>query len=66
MALTKAFAEQGIKDGVQVDSIVPGAVMTGRRRSFIEKWAPAHNISVEEAMKEFPEKVEIGCQGQPP
>jgi len=39
-ALAKAFAEQGIKDGVQVNSIVPGAVMTGRRRSFLEKWAP--------------------------
>lgn len=31
-ALAKAFAEQGIKDGVQVNSIVPGPVMTGRRR----------------------------------
>jgi 3-oxoacyl-[acyl-carrier protein] reductase len=38
-ALAKAFAEQGIEDGVQVNSIVPGAVMTGRRRSFLEKWA---------------------------
>jgi NAD(P)-dependent dehydrogenase (short-subunit alcohol dehydrogenase family) len=37
-ALTKAFAEQGIRDGVQVNSIVPGPVMTGRRRSFMEKW----------------------------
>jgi NAD(P)-dependent dehydrogenase (short-subunit alcohol dehydrogenase family) len=27
-ALAKAFAEQGIKDGVQVNRIVPGAVMT--------------------------------------
>lgn len=35
-ALAKAFAEQGIKDGVQVNSIVPGAVMTGRWRSFLE------------------------------
>jgi 3-oxoacyl-[acyl-carrier protein] reductase len=31
IALAKAFAEQGIKDGVQVNSVVPGAVMTGRR-----------------------------------
>jgi 3-oxoacyl-[acyl-carrier protein] reductase len=44
-ALAKAFAEQGIKDGVQVNSIVPGPVMTGRRRSFLEKWAPAHNMT---------------------
>ena len=55
-ALAKAFAEQGIKDGVQVNSIVPGPVMTGRRRSLMEKWAPAHNMTVEEAMNEFPNK----------
>ncbi len=64
-ALAKAFAEQGIKDGVQVDSIVPGPVMTGRRRSFLEKWAPAHNMSVEEAIKEFPEEVGISRYGRP-
>jgi 3-oxoacyl-[acyl-carrier protein] reductase len=38
IALAKAFAEQGIKDGVQVNSVVPGAVMTGRRESFFAKW----------------------------
>jgi 3-oxoacyl-[acyl-carrier protein] reductase len=64
-ALAKAFAEQGINDGVQVNSIVPGAVMTGRRRSFMEKWAPAHNMSVEDAMKEFPQKVGISRYGNP-
>lgn len=64
-ALAKAFAEQGIKDGVQVNSIVPGPVMTGRRRSFMEKWAPAHHMSVEEATKEFPEKVGISRYGRP-
>jgi 3-oxoacyl-[acyl-carrier protein] reductase len=64
-ALAKAFAEQGIKDGVQVNSIVPGPVMTGRRRSFLEKWAPAHNMSVEEATKQFPEEVGISRYGRP-
>jgi 3-oxoacyl-[acyl-carrier protein] reductase len=64
-ALAKAFAEQGIKDEVQVNSIVPGPVMTGRRRSFIEKWAPANNMSVEEATKQFPEKVGISRYGEP-
>lgn len=64
-ALAKAFAEQGIADGVQVNSIVPGPVMTGRRRSFMEKWAPAHGMSVEEAMKHFPEKVGISRYGEP-
>jgi len=64
-ALAKAFAEQGIKDGVQVNSIVPGAVMTGRRLSFLEKWAPAHSMSVDEAMKKFPEEAGIARYGQP-
>ncbi len=64
-ALAKAFAEQGIKDGVQVNSIVPGAVMTERRRSFMEKWAPAHNMSIEEATTQFPEKAEISRYGRP-
>ena len=65
IALAKAFAEQGIHDGVQVNSVVPGAVMTGRRQSFFEKWAPAHKLTVEEAMKRFPEKVGIARFGKP-
>lgn len=64
-ALAKAFAEQGIEEGVQVNSIVPGPVMTGRRRSFMEKWAPAHQMSVEQATKEFPEKIGISRYGEP-
>src|SRR5580693_2094348 len=65
IALAKAFAEQGIKDGVQVNSVVPGAVMTGRRRSFMEHWAPEHGMSVAEAMKQFPEKAGIARYGAP-
>ena len=65
IALAKAFAEQGIKDGVQVNSVVPGAVMTGRRESFLKKWAPAHNLTVEEAVKKFPEEVGIARFGKP-
>jgi len=64
-ALAKAFSEQGIKDGIQVNSIVPGAVMTGRRRSFLEKWAPVHNMNIEEAMKKFPEEAGISRYGKP-
>ena len=65
IAVAKAFAEQGIKDGVQVNSIIPGAVMTGRRRSFLEKWAPAHSMTVEEATKKFPEEAGISRYGKP-
>jgi 3-oxoacyl-[acyl-carrier protein] reductase len=65
IALAKAFAEQGVKDGVQVNSIVPGAVMTGRRRSFMAHWAPEHGMSVEEAVKKFPEMAGITRYGEP-
>ena len=58
-ALAKAFAEQGIRDGVRVNSVVPGAVMIGRRRTFFEKWAPAHHLTVDEAMTKFPEEAGI-------
>src|SRR5580698_5080485 len=65
IAVAKAFAEQGIKDGVQVNSVVPGAIMTGRRRSFLEHWAPEHGMTVEEAMRQFPEKAGIARYGKP-
>jgi 3-oxoacyl-[acyl-carrier protein] reductase len=65
IALAKAFAEQGIKDGVQVNSVVPGAVMTARRQSFFEKWAPAHHLTVEEAIRKFPEEAGISRFGKP-
>ena len=39
--------------------------MTGRRRSFFEKWAPAHNLTVEEAMKNFPQETGITRFGTP-
>ncbi|HTW93581.1 MAG TPA: SDR family oxidoreductase [Tepidisphaeraceae bacterium] len=65
IAMAKAFAEQGIKDGVQVNSIIPGAVMTNRRKTFMDKWAPAHNMTVEEAMRKFPEEAGISRYGQP-
>jgi 3-oxoacyl-[acyl-carrier protein] reductase len=64
-ALAKAFAEQGIKDRVQVNSVSPGAVMTGRRRAFFEKWAPANNLTIEEAIKKFPEQAGIARFGKP-
>jgi 3-oxoacyl-[acyl-carrier protein] reductase len=64
-ALAKWFADQGVKDGVQVNSVSPGAVMTGRRRAFFEKWAPAHNMTVEEAMSRFPQQAGITRFGKP-
>jgi 3-oxoacyl-[acyl-carrier protein] reductase len=65
IALAKAFAERGIEDGVQVNSVIPGAVMTGRRQSFFAKWAPAHYLTLEEAIQKFPEEAGISRFGKP-
>lgn len=64
-ALAKAFAERGIADGVQVNSLSPGAILTERRRGMMEKIAAKQGITVEEAMRRFPEKAGIARLGTP-
>ena len=39
--------------------------MTGRRRSFFEKWAPSHNLIVEETIRKLPEEAGIARFGKP-
>lgn len=65
IALAKAFSDRGISDGVQVNSVLPGPVMTGRRRSYLQHWAPLHNMTVEEATAKFPKEAGIARYGQP-
>lgn len=65
VALAKAFSDRGIQDGVQVNSVLPRPVMMDRRRTYLEKWAPSHNITVEEAMKVFPTEAGITRFGEP-
>ncbi|CAD6517851.1 Putative ketoacyl reductase [Paraburkholderia hiiakae] len=65
VALAKAFSDRGIADGVQVNSVLPGAVMTGRRQSYLERWAPLHHVSVEEATAKFPAEAGIARYGTP-
>jgi 3-oxoacyl-[acyl-carrier protein] reductase len=64
-ALAKAFSDRGISDGVQVNSVLPGAVMTGRRRSYLQHWAPLHDMTVEEATARFPKEAGIARYGEP-
>jgi len=65
VALAKAFSDRGITDGVQVNSVLPGPVMTGRRRSYLQHWAPLHNLTVEEATANFPKEAGIARYGEP-
>ena len=65
VALAKAFAERGLKDGVQVNSVMPGPVMTGRRESYLKKWAADHKMSVEDATGAFLKQSGISRYGKP-
>jgi 3-oxoacyl-[acyl-carrier protein] reductase len=65
VGLAKAFSDRGIADGVQVNSVLPGPVMTGRRRSYLEHWAPLHKMTVEEATANFPKEAGIARYGDP-
>jgi 3-oxoacyl-[acyl-carrier protein] reductase len=65
VALAKAFSDRGIGDGVQVNSVLPGPVMTGRRRAYLQHWAPLHNMTAEEAMANFPKEAGIARYGEP-
>jgi 3-oxoacyl-[acyl-carrier protein] reductase len=65
VALAKAFSDRGIADGVQVNSVLPGPVMTGRRRSYLEHWASIHHMTVAEATERFPREAGIARYGEP-
>ena len=65
VALAKAFADKGSTCGVRANSVLPGPVMTDRRRSYLAHWAPAHGLSVEEATLRFPQEAGIARYGEP-
>ena len=65
IALAKAFADRGIEDGIQVNSVLPGPVMTERRQSYLEHWAPLHRMTVAEATEKFPREAGIARYGTP-
>ena len=65
VAMAKAFSDRGIADSVQVNSVLPGPVMTGRRRSYLQHWASLHHMTVEEATDRFPKEAGIARYGEP-
>jgi len=65
VALAKAFADRGLTDEVQVNSVLPGPVMTDRRKSYLENWAPVHNVTIEQAGNGFLARAGIERYGKP-
>ena len=65
LGLAKAFADRGVKDGVQVNTILPGSVMTDRRRTMLQGYADTHGLSLDAAIEQFATEVGIARYGQP-
>jgi 3-oxoacyl-[acyl-carrier protein] reductase len=63
-ALAKAFSDRGVDDGVQVNSVSPGAIMTGRRTAMLEKAAAAKGVSVDQARQGFLKQAGIARFGE--
>jgi len=65
LALAKAFADRGVKDGVQVNTILPGSVMTDRRLTMLQGYADTHSLSLDAATERFAAEVGIARYGEP-
>lgn len=65
LAMAKAFAERGLADGVQVNTILPGPVLTDRRRKMLQNYADAHALPIDAAMTRFAAESGIARYGEP-
>ncbi|WP_159731539.1 SDR family oxidoreductase [Methylosinus sp. Ce-a6] len=64
-ALAKAFAERGVGDGVQVNAVLPGPVMTDRRRAMLARYGEAKGLSLDAAIDAFAAETRIARYGTP-
>ncbi|WP_018264652.1 SDR family oxidoreductase [Methylosinus sp. LW4] len=64
-ALAKAFAERGVGDGVQVNAVLPGPVLTDRRRAMLALYGQAKGLSIDTAMNAFAAETKITRYGTP-
>jgi NAD(P)-dependent dehydrogenase (short-subunit alcohol dehydrogenase family) len=65
LSFTKALAETGLRDGVQVNSINPGTIRTGRFHARLKAFAAGRNIDLFEAEREYVKEEGISRIGEP-
>ena len=65
LSLTKALADLGLEDGVQVNCINPGPVRTARLEKRIDQTAMAHGVDRERAIGIFLKEEKITMVGEP-
>lgn len=65
LSFTKAMAEVGIRDGVQVNAVSPGTIRTDRFNQRLARWAAERQITLVEAEREFIATQHIAKIGEP-
>ena len=65
LSFTKAMAEAGLRDGVQVNAVSPGTIRTGRFQKRLETFAAERKIDVSEAERRYVEEESISRVGEP-
>jgi NAD(P)-dependent dehydrogenase (short-subunit alcohol dehydrogenase family) len=65
LSFTKALAETGLRDGVQVNAINPGTIRTDRFAARLKAFAASRNIDLSEAEREYVKEEEIARIGEP-
>jgi 3-oxoacyl-[acyl-carrier protein] reductase len=65
LAMSKAFSERGLTDGIQVNTIVPGPVLTDRRRTMLQKYASRKALPFDAAVETFARETGISRFGTP-
>ena len=65
LSFTKAMADAGIRDGIQVNAVNPGTVRTGRFQKRLEAFAAERKIDVSTAEQRYVEEENITRIGEP-
>jgi NAD(P)-dependent dehydrogenase (short-subunit alcohol dehydrogenase family) len=65
LSFTKAMADIGIRDGIQVNAINPGRIRTDRLRKMVEAQAAREGANLDAAMQEIIGKASIVRLGEP-
>ena len=63
--LTKVLADRGIQDGVRVNAINPGSIVTDRLQIRLKNLASENGLSLEQASMELAKKMGIARFGEP-
>ncbi|MBI3456533.1 MAG: SDR family oxidoreductase [Candidatus Rokubacteria bacterium] len=63
--LTRSLVNEVSRDGITVNTICPGRILTDRSRSFLESRAKAAGVPFEEFVKQDTASIPVGRIGQP-